>query len=125
MALMNMVSSNINQWTVLVAMLPVVFGLSYGRMVPIQFDAYQKSEILLTLAQSLLGMILLANMRCRWYEALALFVLWVVQFLFSDTREAITAMYLIWTAVELLKMAPQRFKGTAFNIFPRLIVKHW
>ena len=71
--LMKMVSSNINQWTILVAMLPVVFGLSYGRMAPIQFDAYPKNEILLTLAQSLLGMMLLANMRVRWYEALALF----------------------------------------------------
>ena len=30
MALMNMVSSNINQWTVLVAMLPIVFGASRG-----------------------------------------------------------------------------------------------
>lgn len=126
MALMNMVSSNINQWTVLVAMLPVVFGLSQGSMTPIHFDAHQRTEILLTLAQSLLGMILLANMRFQWHEALALFLLWLVQFIFSETREEITAVYLIWSVVELFKIAgPQRFRGTAFDIFPRLIVKHW
>src|SRR5207245_9148231 len=32
MALMNMVSSNINQWTVLAAMIPIVYSLSAGRM---------------------------------------------------------------------------------------------
>ena len=31
MALMNMVSSNINQWTLLVAMLPVVYSISVGQ----------------------------------------------------------------------------------------------
>lgn len=126
MALMNMVSSNINQWTVLVAMLPVVFGFSQGSLASIHFDEHQRSEILLTLAQSLLGMILLANMRFHWYEALGLFALWLVQFAFANTREEIMVMYLIWSGVELSKItAPQRFRKTAFNVFPRLIVKHW
>ena len=31
MALMNMVSSNINQWTLLAAMLPIVYSISRGR----------------------------------------------------------------------------------------------
>ena len=126
MALMNMVSSNINQWTVLVAMLPIVFGASRGEITPIEFDDYQKNEILLTLAQSLLGMLILAKMRFHWYEALALFLLWLVQFVISDLREEITGVYLIWGGAGLLKLAaPRRFRGTAFNIFPRLIVKHW
>jgi len=44
MALMNMVSSNINQWTVLVAMLPIVFGASRGELAPIELDGYKKMK---------------------------------------------------------------------------------
>ena len=62
-ALMNMVSSNINQWTMLAAMLPIAFGLSLGQWGSITFDSHQELEILLTISQSLLGAMLLANMQ--------------------------------------------------------------
>jgi len=35
-------------------------------------------------------------MRLHWYEALALFLLWLVQFVISDLREEITGVYQIW-----------------------------
>jgi cation:H+ antiporter len=80
LALMNMVSSNINQWTMLVAMLPIAYALALGRLGVITFDEHQRLEILLTIGQSLLGAVLLANMRFSWWEALLLFVLWLAQF---------------------------------------------
>lgn len=83
MALMNMVSSNINQWTMLVAMLPLVYAYSRGGFASIPFDDHQRLEIILTIGQSTLGMILLANMRFGWWEALLLFGMWAVQFVFS------------------------------------------
>ena len=83
MALMNMVSSNINQWTMLVAMLPLVYAYSRGGFASIPFDDHQRLEIILTVGQSLLGVVLLANMRFVWWEALAIFVLWAIQFVFS------------------------------------------
>lgn len=126
MALMNMVSSNINQWTMLVAMLPLVFSFSQGEAAVIEFDEYQRSEILLTLAQSLLGMFILVNMRFHWYEALMLFLLWLVQFAFANLREIITFVYLGWTGIQVLRLLGRgRLKDSAFNVFPRLIVKHW
>jgi cation:H+ antiporter len=82
-ALMNMVSSNINQWTMLVAMLPIAFALSLGHWGTIIFDDHQKVEILMTIGQSLLGALLLANMRFAWWEAGLLFLLWAVQFILS------------------------------------------
>ncbi|MCI0489193.1 MAG: hypothetical protein L0229_21590 [Blastocatellia bacterium] len=82
-ALMNMVSSNINQWTMLVAMLPIAYALSLGHLGTIVFDYHQQVEILLTIGQSLLGALLLANMRFSWWEAAVLFMLWVVQFVLS------------------------------------------
>ena len=46
MALMNMVSSNINQWTLLAAMLPIVYLVSRGAPSAIPFDAQQELELL-------------------------------------------------------------------------------
>src|SRR5580765_2827677 len=59
MALMNMVSSNINQWTLLTAMLPIVLSISAGTATPILFDEEQRTELLLTLGQAVVGMIFL------------------------------------------------------------------
>jgi len=83
MALMNMVSSNINQWTMLVAMIPIAYAISLGHAATIEFDDHQRLEILLTLGQSLLGALLLANMRFSWWEATVLLLLWGLQFLMS------------------------------------------
>ena len=80
---MNMVSSNINQWTLLVAMLPVVLSISVGSVTSIPFDRQQKLEVLMTIGQQLVGMLFLVNMELAWWEAAALFVLWFVQFVFS------------------------------------------
>jgi len=103
MALMNMVSSNINQWTVLAAMIPLVFGYSHyqhtGAWADFQFDTEQRLEILLTLLQTALGVVLLANMEFDWLDASALFVLWAVQFLVPHLREEVAVAYAAWMVV--------------------------
>src|SRR4051812_49397449 len=92
MALMNMVSSNINQWTLLTAMLPIVYSISRGTPSSIAFDEQQQLEILMTLGQSLLSMFFLANMELAWWEATVLFVLWFVQFAFSPVPPGDTGL---------------------------------
>src|SRR5262249_19590330 len=79
-ALMNMVSSNINQWTLLVAMLPVIYSLSLGTATPIVFDEQQSTELVLTIAQAAVGVTFLLNMELAWWEAAALFVLFAIPF---------------------------------------------
>ncbi len=74
-ALMNMVSSNINQWGVLSGLLAVVYCWSHGDTSPLPFDEFQRLEILLTILQAFLGWIFLASMSLEWYEAAGLFVL--------------------------------------------------
>jgi len=93
MALMNMVSSNINQWTVLAAMIPVVYSLSLGTVAAIPFDGMHRHEVLLTILQSMLGMLLLVNMRYSAWEAAIIFILWLVQFAVPDLREEIMWVY--------------------------------
>ncbi len=93
-ALMNMVSSNVNEWTMLAAMIPIVFSISSGSISTIHFDKLQLTEILLTMAQSLLAFLLLINMKFSWYEALGLFLLWLIQFIRPNLREEMVFVYL-------------------------------
>ena len=103
MALMNMVSSNINQWTVLAAMIPLVYGYSslrhHGVWLDFQFDGAQRLEILLTLLQSGLALMVLANMEFDWRDATVLFVLWLAQFLQPSLREAVAVAYAVWMGI--------------------------
>jgi cation:H+ antiporter len=103
MALMNIVSSNINQWTILAAMIPIVYGFShlhhYGAWADFTFDIAQRNELALTLLQSMLGVLLLANMEFDWMDATALFVLWAVQFTVPQWRAEVMVAYGVWAVV--------------------------
>jgi cation:H+ antiporter len=118
-ALMNMVSSNINQWGVLSGLLAVVYCWSHGSTAPLPFDDFQRLEILLTILQAFLGWIFLASMTLEWYEAAGLFVLWIVQFVFPSLRHTMIWVYGGWIGVELLLVALGRKKIKAFGAFAR------
>ena len=100
MALMNLVSSNINQWTVLAAMIPLVYGYSHWRATgtwsDFHFDDAQRVEILVTLLQSTVAVLLLLTLEFGWMEAAAIFVLWLVQFLVPNWREEVAIAYALW-----------------------------
>jgi cation:H+ antiporter len=103
MAVMNMMGSNINQWTMLAGMIPIVFNLSLGHYEAVTFDASHKAELLLTIVQSLLVGVLLLDLEFSIGDAFLIFVLWLVQFIFSSTRDVITWIYLIWVGGEVTK----------------------
>lgn len=107
-ALMNMVSSNINQWSILTAMIPIIFVISAGHMQPIVFDEMQRHEIILTILQSFLGFLLLLNLELKLHEAVILFVFWFVQFVVPSWREAMIYVYLAWCIVELVRLVLSR-----------------
>ena len=81
--LMNLVSSNISQWTLMAAMLPVVLSFASNGIAGIPFDSNQSREMLLTLSQSLLAVLFLMDMEVAWWEVAGLFLLWATQFGFS------------------------------------------
>jgi cation:H+ antiporter len=119
MALMNLVSSNINQWTVLAAMIPVVYSISSGHVAQITFDDMHRQEILLTILQSLLGMLLLVNMQFSMAEATLILVLWAVQFAVPTLREEITVLYGALIAVGVLQCFAGKRSALAFLAFSR------
>jgi cation:H+ antiporter len=114
-ALMNMVSSNINQWSILSAMIPIVFVISAGRIQPLVFDSFQRHEILLTILQSFLGFLLLLNMELKMHEASILFVFWLTQFVMPHWREAMIWVYLFWCVIEIARMIIAREKPAAWT----------
>jgi cation:H+ antiporter len=134
MALMNMVSSNINQWTLLVAMLPVVLSFSMGGVASLPIDDQQKVEVLMTMGQQLVGMLFLVNMELAWWEALSLFILWFVQFCFSAINPGVpfwgglaqhvhwwvTIGYFVWAGWEVLRLLVGQRKPLAFTEFAKM-----
>ena len=96
MAMMNMMSSNINQWTVLAAMIPMAFSLSRGVPAALPFDGAQRAEILLTLLQSTVAVLLLLDLKFEWWSALLLFAFWLAQFLFPAWRTLAAVAYSAW-----------------------------
>ncbi|HEV8268940.1 MAG TPA: hypothetical protein VGR00_11920, partial [Thermoanaerobaculia bacterium] len=113
MAVMNLVSSTINQWSILSALIPVIYSISRGSPSAIVFDAHQRQEILLTLLQSLLAWLLLLNMNLTKGEAAVLFVFWLVQFAFPSTRDEMIWVYSGWCALEVILVVVGRRKVKA------------
>jgi cation:H+ antiporter len=79
-----LISSKVNQWTLLVGMLPLAYSVSGGHLGPMHLDDRQIEEILLTAAQSLFAIAALANLSFSLAEAGLLFVLFATQLFFTD-----------------------------------------
>ena len=124
MALMNMVSSNINQWTLLAAMLPIVYSMSIGAVTPITFDTKQQMELWLTLGQAAIALVFLLNMELAWWEAWVLGVLFAIPFFSSATEPVITWIYFGWAGVEVVLMLIGNRKPQAFPLFVKVWKDH-
>jgi cation:H+ antiporter len=83
MALMNMASSGIAEFTLLIAVIPIVFCIALGRIESIPFDWMHRAEIMLAATQGVLGVVILSKMSFRWFEAIGLFILWFTQIFFQ------------------------------------------
>ena len=79
-ALGSLLAAKLNQWTLLVGMIPGVYAVSSGTLRhPLPMGRFQLEEILLTAAQSLLALFMIVNLRLSIRYALALFVLFIAQ----------------------------------------------
>ncbi|MDP2954347.1 MAG: sodium:calcium antiporter, partial [Chloroflexota bacterium] len=74
-ALGALVSSKVNQWTLLIGALPLAYSISLGAVGALPMDARQVEELFLTSAQTVFAIALIANRRLSLAGALALFVL--------------------------------------------------
>ncbi len=74
-----MISDKINQWTLLVGMLPLAMSFGASSIMALPLDARQHEEFFLTAAQSLFALSLLIRLRFALWAGLALAALFVVQ----------------------------------------------
>lgn len=79
-----MISSKVNQWTLLVGTLPLVYSAALGKVGALHLDSRQAEEIFLTAAQSLFGIAVMCDLRLSVRESLVLLVLFVTQLFFAD-----------------------------------------
>jgi cation:H+ antiporter len=74
-----MVSSKVNQWTLLVGTLPLVYSIALGRPGALPLDHRQVEELFLTSAQSLFAVVLILGLSLNLRGGIALFVLFIAQ----------------------------------------------
>ena len=113
-AMGTLLSSPLNQWTLLVASLPLAYTLHsmlLGDPGNLSLDPRQRSEFLLTVAQSLFGVIVLARLSLSARTALVLAVVFLSQLTLGIvyggehlwlTRHAFSAAYVVLAAALLL-----------------------
>ncbi|MEK7447976.1 MAG: sodium:calcium antiporter, partial [Planctomycetota bacterium] len=74
-----LISSKVNQWTLLIASLPIAYTLAGGSIWGMKLDNQQVEEIFLTAAQSLFAIFVLSNFRFSLLEAFVLLILFSTQ----------------------------------------------
>lgn len=107
-----LVSSKVNQWTLLVGTLPIVFALASGSLHGLPIVAQQREELFLTAAQSVFAVAILTNLSISLREAGMLFSLFWAQFVLGAVVPhswhgvelvAVGVMYLVLAAVYVVR----------------------
>ena len=96
-AMAALLSSKVNQWTLLLGSLPIAFGLSGDTLGGLPLDGRQREEVFLTAAQSLFAVAVFVNLSLGRIEAIGLFGLFTIQFFIpiTEVRIAIAVVYLV------------------------------
>jgi cation:H+ antiporter len=93
-----LISSKVNQWTLLVGTLPLVFSIAgAGFTTGLPMDGRQVEEVFLTAAQSLFAVAVISNLSISRGEAILLLVLFLGQFGFEapEVRYGFAITYLL------------------------------
>src|SRR5439155_11025719 len=79
-----LVSSKVNQWSLLIATIPLVYAIAHRGFGPMALNGRNVEEVLLTAAQSAFAIAVLANLSLSRGEALLLLVTFLAQFGFES-----------------------------------------
>ena len=112
-ALLNFISSAVNELTALVALVPIIFVISSGTTAGVPVGQHDV-EIFLTMAQSLYACAALLDLEFTGSNAIILFVLWVVSTAIVEIRLVVGIAFLIMAVVEVVS---QRKKIVVFSAF--------
>ena len=111
-----LVSSKVNQWTLLVGTVPIVFAIASGSLDGLPILSRQREELLLTAAQSVFAVAILSDLTISLREAGALFGLFWSQFILGALVPAsvhgtelivISIVYLALAGLTVVRMRRQ------------------
>nr|WP_082973264.1 sodium:proton exchanger [Mycobacterium sp. E2327] len=105
-AIATLISSKVNQWTLLIGSLPVAHLLGGGGFALV-LDSRQVEEVLLTATQTLMGVALILGLRFGRLAACALLALFFVQFPLVSTQERLLLCG-VYTAVAVVGLIINR-----------------
>lgn len=103
-----LISSKVNQWTLLIGSLPLAYSISGGEIAALDFNSRQAEEVFLTAGQSLFAVAIFVSLSMTWWEAAILAGLFGTQFFFTNTsvRVGYGAAYVVLAALVLLRDIP-------------------
>jgi len=102
-----LISSKVNQWTLLIGTLPVAYSLSAGTTDGLPLDDRQVEEVFLTAAQSAFAVLIFLSLSIALWEAAALFLLFATQ-LFLTAPEVRIGYAWVYVALALVLLALDR-----------------
>ncbi|HYU54699.1 MAG TPA: hypothetical protein VEL71_00615 [Candidatus Dormibacteraeota bacterium] len=103
LALLNFISSSVNELTALVALIPMVYFVSSAGAGSIPLGQLQWIEIFLTMSQSLYACASLLDLTYDIQNALVLLVLWVISTAVIEARLLVAILFLIFATWEILR----------------------
>ena len=104
-AMVMLISSKVNQWTLLIGSLPIAYSISGTDIGPLPMDSRQVEEVFLTAAQSAFAVAIFASLSISSREALLLLGLFGTQLFFTDpaVRYGYGGFYLLLAAFVLFQ----------------------
>ncbi|MEI7924629.1 MAG: sodium:calcium antiporter [Chloroflexota bacterium] len=102
-----LLSSKVNQWTLLVGGLPIAYSLSKGGLHVLPLDVRQNEEMLLTAAQSIFAVAVVLSLSLSLREALMLFGLFAVTFVVPSTEVRLAAAF-VYLGLTVIIVVMQR-----------------
>ncbi len=100
-AMKALISSKVNQWTLLIGTIPLVYAISGRAIHPFVLDllpeygARQHDELILTAAQSLFAVAVLVNLKLNRLNGILLFGLFALQLVVEQIRLEVAVAYIL------------------------------
>ena len=102
-AIKALISSKVNQWTLLVGTIPLVYAISGGAIKNFQLDTLQDHELYLTAAQSIFAVAVLVNLKLSRSDGILLLALFLAQLIVEGIRMEVAMVYGVLAVIYHIK----------------------